>query len=55
MMAGRRPAVCSLLNKPTHDCPAVRWRARPDVFASNLMALEGKGYARGEKSGRSMS
>jgi hypothetical protein len=54
MMAGRRP-VCSLLNKPTRDCPTVRERLGPDVLASNLIALEGKGWAGGEKFGRGMS
>ena len=47
--------MCSLLNKPARDGPTVRERVRPDVFASNLIALEGKGYARGEKFGRGMS
>jgi hypothetical protein len=54
MMAGRRP-VRSLMNKPTHDCPTVRKRARPDVFASKLIALEGEEWAGGEKSGRAIS
>jgi hypothetical protein len=47
--------MCSLMNKPAHDCPTVRKRVRADVFASNLIALEGKGRAGGEKSGRGIS